>query len=98
MTACLVCTLLLQAAPVKVETKNISLVINADEGKAPEYMYFGARLLSSDADPLQRPRDGRMNAYPAYGLNCPAEAALAMRHADGNMSTDLVTTGVTTEA
>ncbi len=98
MTACLACTLLLQAAPVKVETKNISLVINADEGKAPEYMYFGARLLSSDADHLQRPRDGRMNAYPAYGLNCPAEAALAMRHADGNMSTALVTTGVTTEA
>ncbi len=98
MTACLACTLLLQAAPVKVETKNISLVINADEGKAPEYMYFGARLLNSDADHLQRPRDGRMNAYPAYGLNCPAEAALAMRHADGNLSTALVTTGVTTEA
>ena len=98
MTACLACTLLLQATPVKVETKNISLVINADEGKAPEYMYFGARLLNSDADHLQRPRDGRMNAYPAYGLNCPAEAALAMRHADGNMSTALVTTGVTTEA
>ena len=96
MTACLVCTLLLQAAPVKVETKNISLVINADEGKAPEYMYFGARLLNSDANHLQRPRDGRMNVYPAYGLNCPAEAALAMRHADGNMSTALVTTGVTT--
>ncbi len=98
LTACLACTLLLQAAPVKVETKNISLVINADEGRAPEYMYFGARLLNSDADHLQRPRDGRMNAYPAYGLNCPAEAALAMRHADGNLSTALVTTGVTTEA
>ena len=98
LTACLACTLLLQAAPVKVETKNISLVINADEGRAPEYMYFGARLLNSDADHLQRPRDGRMNAYPAYELNCPAEAALAMRHADGNLSTALVTTGVTTEA
>ena len=30
-----------------------------------------------------------MNAYPAYGMNCPAEAALAMTHADGNLSTEL---------
>ena len=35
-----------------------------------------------------------MDAYPAYGMNCPADAALAMRHADGNMSTQLVVTGV----
>ncbi len=96
MTACLACTLLLQAAPVKVETKNMSLVLQVDEGKAPEYVYFGTHLRDGDADRLQRPRDGRMNAYPAYGMNCPAEAALAMRHADGNMSTALVTTGVTT--
>ena len=50
MTACLACTLLLQAVPVKVETKNISLVINADEGKAPEYVYFGTHLRDGDAD------------------------------------------------
>jgi alpha-galactosidase len=37
---------------------------------------------------------GRMDAYPAYGQNAPAEAALAMRHADGNLSTELEATGV----
>ncbi len=37
--------------------------------------------------------NGRMDAYPAYGLNTPAEAALAMRHSDGNLSTALVATG-----
>ena len=31
-----------------------------------------------------------MDVYPAYGLNTPAEAALAMRHSDGNLSTALV--------
>ena len=34
-----------------------------------------------------------MDAYPAYGMNCPAEAALAMTHADGNLSSDIVATG-----
>ena len=87
---------LLDAAPVTVETKNISLILLAEEGKVPEYVYFGPRLCKGDADRLQRPRGGRMNAYPAYGMNCPAEAALAMRHADGNLSTALVTTGITT--
>ena len=89
---------LLHAGPVKVETPNISLILNADKGKAPEYVYFGKRLANGDADRLQNPRDGRMNAYPAYGLNAPAEAALAMRHSDGNMSTDLIITDVSTSS
>ena len=96
LTAWLTCTCLLHAAPVTVETKNISLIINTEEGKVPEYVYFGPHLKNGDNDRLQRPRDGRMNAYPAYGMNCTAEAALAMRHADGNLSTTLVTTAVTT--
>ena len=82
------------AGPVTIETKNMTLLLNADTGKQPEYVYFGPRLDNFDADHVQRHADGRMNAYPAYGMNCPAEAAFAMRHADGNMSTDLVITGV----
>ena len=27
-----------------------------------------------------------MPAYPVYGLNCPGESALAVKHADGNMT------------
>ncbi len=96
LTVWLTCTCLLHAAPVTVETKNISLIINTEEGKVPEYAYFGPHLKNGDTDRLQKPRDGRMNAYPAYGMNCTAEAALAMRHADGNLSTTLVTTAVTT--
>ena len=38
------------------------------------------------------PVNGRMDAYPVYGLNTPAEAALAMKHADGNMSTAVYVT------
>ena len=82
------------AGPVTIQTKNMTLLLNADGGKQPEYVYFGPRLDSDDADHVQRHADGRMNAYPAYGMNCPAEAAFAMRHADGNMSTELVVTSV----
>ncbi len=90
LLACIIST----AKTVIVETHNISLVIDATEGKAPQYIYFGAKLQSGDADRLQKPcADGRMDAYPAYGMNTPAEAAIALRHSDGNMSTELTVTG-----
>ena len=93
LTLLLVSALSMQAEQVTVETKNMTLVLNVDNGKQPQYVYFGTKLSATDLAHLQYPRNGRMDAYPAYGLNCPAEAALAMRHADGNLSTALVATG-----
>ena len=84
----------MQAEQVTVQTKNMTMVLNVDNGKQPQYVYFGKRLSAYDLANLQKPTGGRMDAYPAYGLNTPAEAALAMRHSDGNMSTALVATGV----
>ena len=89
---------LLHAGPVTVETRNISLVINVENGSSPEYVYFGPKLQAGDIDRLQKPTNGRMDAYPAYGLNLPSEAALAMRHSDGNLSTALQVTGVSTDS
>ena len=83
-----------KAEQVVVQTKGMTMVIDVEKGKQPRYVYFGSRLEPSDLQHLQTPVNGRMDAYPAYGLNTPAEAALAMRHADGNMSTALVATGV----
>ena len=79
-----------RAEQVVVETRNTSLVLEVEKGKQPKYVYYGAKLSAQELAHLQLPRDGRMEAYPAYGLNAPAEAALAMRHADGNLSTALV--------
>ena len=78
------------AAQVVVETKNTSLVLDVEKGRQPQYMYYGLRLDAQELQHLQTPRDGRMDAYPVYGMNCPAEAALAMKHGDGNMSTAVV--------
>ena len=79
----LLTTLLATAAPVSIETKNMTLVINVENGHQPYYIYFGKRLKSSEKDNIQHPRGGRMDIYPAQGMNAPAEAAFSMRHADG---------------
>ena len=63
------------AEQVVVQTKNTTMVLNVDEGKQPQYVYFGAKLSDSDLQHMQRTHGGRMDAYPAYGMNCPAEAA-----------------------
>ena len=91
--AALLClsTLPTMAEQVVVETKNTSLVLEVEKGQQPRYVYYGKKLSQQELGHLQHPAVfGRMEAYPAYGLNTPAEAALAMRHSDGNMSTALV--------
>ena len=78
-----------RAEQVVIQTKNTTMVLDVENNKQPQYVYYGTRLSDYDLQHLQLPRSGRMNAYPAYGMNCPAEAALAMTHADGNLSTEL---------
>ena len=85
------------AKQVVIQTKNTSMVLDVEVGRQPQYVYYGAKLNDFELQNLQRPRGGRMDAYPAYGMNCPAEAAVAMTHADGNMSTELFATDVTTQ-
>ena len=79
---------------VVVETKNMTMVLDVEQGKHPQYVYFGSKLNAEELSHLQKPVEGRMDAYPAYGLNTPAEAAFAMRHADGNLSSALYADGV----
>ena len=81
------------AEKVSVNTKGMSLILDVENGKPAQYLYFGTKLNPNDLQNLKVATDGRMDAYPAYGLNTPAEAALAMRHSDGNLSTVLVATG-----
>ena len=78
-----------RAEQVVIQTRNTTMVLDVENNKQPQYVYYGTRLSDYDLQHLQLPRSGRMNAYPAYGMNCPAEAAIAMRHADGNLSTEL---------
>lgn len=81
------------AEKVSVNTKGMSLILDVENGKPAQYIYFGTKLNPNDLQNLKVATGGRMDAYPTYGLNTPAEAALAMRHSDGNLSTALVATG-----
>ena len=82
------------AEQVVIETRNVSLVLDVEKGAQPKYVYYGAKLSAQELSHLQTPVGGRMDAYPAYGLNAPAEAALAMRHSDDNLSTALIVEGI----
>ena len=82
------------AEQVVIQTKNMTMVLNVDNGKQPTYVYFGNKLNANELGHIQYPTGGRMEVYPAHGLNTPAEDALAIKHIDGNMSTALVATGV----
>ena len=85
------------ARQVVIQTRNTTMVLDVETGRQPQYVYYGAKLTDYDLQHLQGARGGRMDAYPAYGMNCPAEAAVAMAHADGNMSTELFASDVTTQ-
>ncbi len=85
------------ARQVVIQTRNTTMVLDVETGRQPQYVYYGAKLTDYDLKHLQGARGGRMDAYPAYGMNCPAEAAVAMTHADGNMSTELFASDVTTQ-
>ena len=76
----------LSAENICVSTPNTSLVINASEGQELKFIYYGEKLSEDDLKNISSSGLPQFPAYPVYGMNCPGEAALAVKHADGNMS------------
>ena len=73
------------AQQVRISTKTTDLVLSAPVGGDLKQLYYGSSLSATDLaalDAVEIPHD----AYPVYGLNCPAEVALAVKHSDGNMT------------
>ena len=87
----------LWAQVVSVQTPNTSLVLSAPQGGALKHLYYGTKLSDSDLKNIESAERAQWEAYPAYGMNCTHEAALSVRHADGNMSTQLAVTEVKSE-
>ena len=73
---------------VLVETPHLSLVIDLYKERQPRYVYFGQRLDRRDVDRLPVVK-ARLPLYPEFGQEVVHEAAFAMTHADGNMTTEL---------
>lgn len=82
---------------VHVHTGALSLVLEAEQGSPLRFMYFGDRLCDSDVQALPLSGSPLLDVYPAYGMNCPSEAALSVVHADGNMTAVLLVEGVSVE-
>ena len=81
---------LVMAAQVRVTSPGTELLLDAQAGKELKVIYFGARL--ADAHLLSVAAAGTCgcNAYPAYGMQCPSEAALGVTHSDGSLATELL--------
>lgn len=79
-----------------VSTPKTSLVLSAPEGGKLKCLYYGNKLSEADVQNIEA-AEAKHTAYPEYGLNCPVETALAVKHADGNMSLELEVVKVTTQ-
>ena len=85
--------LLVSAASISITTPNTQLLIEATEGKTPQFIYFGSRLSQADQQSLDSVPGFRQSIYPVYGLNSQGEMALAATHADGSLATSLAFQG-----
>ena len=81
------------AEQLVIETRSLTLVITANEGHQPQYAYFGPRLSAAELAALPAPTGGRMDVYPPYGMWPQSAAAVSLRHADGNVTTQLYIVG-----
>ena len=84
------------AQHVCISTPNTSLVLNAPDGGELKYLYYGSKLSETDLQHINEASNCNHTAYPVYGMNCPGEAALSVKHADGNMSTQMEVVSVST--
>ena len=97
LTSLLLLTLLPTMAladKVELRTPNNSFVVELNKGAEPQFLYYGPALKSQDIENLEKANDAnwsRADIYPAYGAtHTQNEICLAMRHADGNMSTQML--------
>lgn len=83
------------AEKVVVATPHTQMVLSADKGEAARILYYGPTLAQADLDNLDT-AESPCDAYPAYGMQCAMETALALTHADGNMTLQLQVEGTST--
>lgn len=76
-----------------ISTPRTSMLITANEGEKSKIQYYGTRL-SDVNDVYDLGVNLNAESYPAFGLRSMGEKAVAITHADGNMSLDLVVEAV----
>ena len=84
------------AEVINLATPSTSLVLDAEEGEPLRIVYYGDKLSPVDLDNLKSSPTAHHEAYPVYGINPQGEAALSVTHSDGNRTTQVGVTGVST--
>ena len=87
--------LAMSAATVTIATPHTTMLLSAENGKAPGMLYYGTRLSETDAAAVGKSLVP-VELYPVYGMTTQTETALSVTHADGNKTTGLVVTDVST--
>lgn len=78
-----------------LSTPKTSLVVDATNGGAFKFVYYGDKIVAADIATLQAGGTAGKDAYPVYGLIGASEAALSVRHADGNMTLQMDVADIT---
>ena len=86
------------AERLRVRSQEMEILLDAPEGGSLKILYFGPALSDEDCANVSYSGIKPYEAYPAYGKGSrfePAfEPALAVTHADGNMTLELAVKGV----
>ena len=83
-------------AQIRINTPNTEIILKGNHGDELQILYFGSRLSENDLGVIEAGGVPNHNVYPPYGLWPSSEAALAVTHGDGNMSTVLRIESITT--
>lgn len=86
----------IRAEIVNITTDHNSLVLDAKKDGGLDFLYYGTRLTDAEAAALRDAGIPALDAFPFYGSFPEHESAMAMTHADGNMTMDMAVQGVTT--
>lgn len=89
--------LCLKAETVCVSTPATALILEAEKGKEPEFLYYGVPVAQEDLQSVCSAGVSRAKAYQAYGIYPDEETPLWITHSDGNKTSRLVVTDVLTE-
>lgn len=86
----------IRAEIVNITTDHNSLVLDAKKDGGLDFLYYGTRLTDAEAAALRDAGIPALDAFPFYGTFPEHESAMAMTHADGNMTMDMAVQGVST--
>ena len=79
-----------------ISTPKTSFLFSAEKGQKSKVQYYGTRI-DDVKDVYNSGLNMNYESYPAFGLDCIKEKAIAVTHNDGNMSLDLFVNDVVTE-